>query len=133
MPEENVLISVGKKVFDMFIKPKDALAKIEDDTLLIIVDCQYEHMLTDSRIYRKAPKVAILDHHRRSNPAITEYVFLCFFSPRHFALFKSSFKIQYTWNIEQRDLMKVELKSCRCRIRDLRIQRVLGAFSGKRP
>jgi len=61
---------------DMFIKPKDALAKIEDDTLLIIVDCQYEHMLTDSRIYRKAPKVAILDHHRRSNPAITEYVFL---------------------------------------------------------
>lgn len=61
---------------DMFIKPKDALAKIDDQTLLIIVDCQYEHMLTDNKVYRKAKNVAILDHHRRSNNAISEYLFL---------------------------------------------------------
>lgn len=61
---------------DMFISPREALGNINEDTLLIIVDCQYEQMLIDERVYRKARRVAILDHHRRSNNAINEYLFL---------------------------------------------------------
>ena len=57
---------------DMFIKPKDALAKIEDDTLLIIVDCQYQNLLMNEKVYKKAKNVAIIDHHRRSADFISD-------------------------------------------------------------
>ena len=63
-------------LMDMFVSPREALNSMDENSLLIIVDCQYEQMLIDERVYRRARRVAILDHHRRSNNAINEYLFL---------------------------------------------------------
>lgn len=63
-------------MLDMFISPKEALAAINKDTLLIIVDTQYESMVIDPRLLQKAKNVAVLDHHRRSELAISNYVYL---------------------------------------------------------
>lgn len=61
---------------DMFVSCKEALSLINKDTLLIIVDTQYESMLVDSKIYQKAKHVAVLDHHRRGNEAISNHCYL---------------------------------------------------------
>ena len=63
-------------LLDIFITPKEALAQINEDVLLIIVDCQYENILLDEKIYKKAKKVAIIDHHRRNSLAIHQFMFL---------------------------------------------------------
>jgi len=63
-------------VLDSFIHPKEALDKMTDDTLLIIVDCQYQNLLINEKVFKKAKKVAIIDHHRRNNFAINSYNFL---------------------------------------------------------
>lgn len=63
-------------ILEYFISPREALAKLTDETLLIIVDCQYKSILLDEKVYQKARKVAIIDHHRRSPEAINDYVFL---------------------------------------------------------
>ena len=59
-----------------FISPTDALLRMDDQTLLLIVDVQYSKMLIDERIYRKARKVAIIDHHRSNDTAISNYSYL---------------------------------------------------------
>lgn len=61
---------------DMFSSPREALSEMDEETLLIVLDCQYEQMLIDERVYRKAKRVAVIDHHRRNNNAINEYLFL---------------------------------------------------------
>ena len=59
-----------------FINPTDALLRMDDKTLLLIVDVQYSRMLIDERIYRKARKVAIIDHHRSNDSAIANHSYL---------------------------------------------------------
>lgn len=61
---------------DMFVSPREALSNIDENTLLIVLDCQYEQMLIDERVYHKIKRVAVIDHHRRNNSAINEYLFL---------------------------------------------------------
>lgn len=61
---------------DYLVEPKKAISTITKDTLLIIVDVQYQKMLADEKIFKKASKVAIIDHHRRSNEAIVDFDFL---------------------------------------------------------
>lgn len=61
---------------DMFSSPREALSEMDEETLLIVLDCQYEQMLIDERVYHKAKRVAVIDHHRRNNNAINEYLFL---------------------------------------------------------
>lgn len=71
--------SIQKKhtnILEYFISPREALFKITDDTLLIIVDCQYKSILLDQKVYERAEKIAVIDHHRRSPEAISNYVFL---------------------------------------------------------
>ena len=61
------------------ITPEEGLKKIDSHTLLIIVDVQYESLLLDSRLYNKAKKnakIAIVDHHRSNDMAITDYNYL---------------------------------------------------------
>ena len=61
------------------ITPEEGLKKIDSHTLLIIVDVQYESLLLDSRLYlkaRKNAKIAIVDHHRSNDMAITDYNYL---------------------------------------------------------
>lgn len=61
---------------DMFTSSEEALKLIKKDTLLIVIDTQYEGMLIDSRIYQKCKRVAIIDHHRRGEGAIENYAYL---------------------------------------------------------
>lgn len=54
------------------VSAKEALGLMSKETLLIIVDCQYQDLLIDERIYKRAnpDRVAIIDHHRRNTNAI---------------------------------------------------------------
>ena len=66
-------------LLNYFITPDEAIKKIDSKTLLIIVDVQYESLLLDSRVYTKAKriaKIAIVDHHRSNDQAITDYSYL---------------------------------------------------------
>lgn len=58
------------------IDPKLAHEELTDESLLIIVDVQYQSLLMDEKIYKKAKKIAIIDHHRRNTMAINDSVFL---------------------------------------------------------
>lgn len=64
------------RILDYMCTSKEILPMINDNTLLIIADCQYQHLLMNEKIYKKAKNVAIIDHHRRSNTAIDNYKFL---------------------------------------------------------
>lgn len=72
----NIILKEHVNVLDSFVSPKEAIDKITDDTLLIIVDCQYQNLLMNEKLYKKAKKIAIIDHHRRNNFAINNYNFL---------------------------------------------------------
>ncbi len=63
-------------ILEYFIQPREALYRIKDEDLLIIVDTQYHYLLTNEKIFKKAKKIAIIDHHRRNNEAIKNYNFL---------------------------------------------------------
>lgn len=63
-------------VKDMLITSANSLKEIDDDTLLIIVDCQYQNLLMSEKVYKKAKNIAIIDHHRRSPEAIKNFKFL---------------------------------------------------------
>ena len=66
-------------LLNYLVTPEEGLKKIDSKTLLIIVDVQYESLLLDSRLYHKAKKnakIAIVDHHRSNDQAITDYSYL---------------------------------------------------------
>lgn len=63
-------------ILEYFVTPKEAIDKMTDDTLLIIVDTQYQNLLLSEKVFKKAKKIAVLDHHRRNNLAISNYDFL---------------------------------------------------------
>lgn len=61
---------------DYFVEPRKAVQIMSKDTLLIIVDVQYQKLLMEEKVFKKANKVAIIDHHRRSNEAIVDFDYL---------------------------------------------------------
>ena len=63
-------------LLDYMKTSKEILSLMKDNTLLIIADCQYQHLLMSEKIYKKAKQIAIIDHHRRNNAAIDNYKFL---------------------------------------------------------
>ena len=63
-------------LMDTFISSTKALSLMNDDTLLILADCQYENLLIDPKVYRKAKNIAIIDHHRSNKQAISNYNYL---------------------------------------------------------
>jgi len=63
-------------ILDYLITPDNALSKMTDNSLLIITDVQYQNLLLNEKIYKRAKKLAIIDHHRRNNFAITNYDYL---------------------------------------------------------
>ncbi len=72
----NVIKKEYINVLDYFIHSSDALSKMNNDTLVIIVDTQYQNLLMSEKIFKRSKRVAILDHHRRNNYAINDYNFL---------------------------------------------------------
>lgn len=63
-------------LFSDFITSHEAMKEVTDKTLLIIVDCQYQSLLMNEKLFRKIKNVAIIDHHRRNPDAIENYNFL---------------------------------------------------------
>ena len=59
-----------------FIHSNAAIKEIKDSDLLIIIDCQYQTLLMNDRIYKKAKHIAIIDHHRRNTEAIANYDYI---------------------------------------------------------
>ena len=59
-----------------FMSVKDAIKAITPNTLLLIVDCQFQNILIDERIYKKAKHVAVIDHHRSNANTIHNYDYL---------------------------------------------------------
>lgn len=75
----NIYDSIVKEhvnLLNSFINPKDVYSEMTDDSLLILIDCQYQNILMEEKIYKKAKKIAIVDHHRRSNQAISNYDYI---------------------------------------------------------
>ncbi len=50
---------------DAFLNPCDAVKKVNDDTLLIVLDTHISSFLDDEGIYDKCKKVIVIDHHRK--------------------------------------------------------------------
>ncbi len=48
----------------IFISPKEALEKCNDDTLLIIVDTHNPEFIESRELYEKCKKIVVIDHHR---------------------------------------------------------------------
>lgn len=62
-------------VLNYLVNRKEALALIDTNTLLVIVDCQYANILMEEKIYKKAHKIAVIDHHRRNTNAIDNQIY----------------------------------------------------------
>lgn len=52
--------------FELFIQPKDAVAEINDRTLLIVVDTHNKDIVESEELYKKAHHVVVIDHHRKN-------------------------------------------------------------------
>lgn len=66
-----------EEIFASVIDEKTALNKINNDTLLVIVDTQSPNIVASKELYEKAKKVANIDHHRQSEEsfkAVFNYV-----------------------------------------------------------
>ncbi len=51
---------------DIIISPQEAISKIDDDTLLIVVDTNKKNYVESLDLLEKAKKIVVIDHHRRS-------------------------------------------------------------------
>ena len=63
-------------VSKIFVDSTHAIRDMDDDSLLIIVDCQSQDMLMADKVYKKAKNIAIVDHHRRSKDSISNHKYL---------------------------------------------------------
>ena len=50
---------------ELFISPEEGLAKINDETLLIVVDTHIASLLESKEIFAACKNVVVIDHHRR--------------------------------------------------------------------
>lgn len=51
---------------NLIITPQEAISKIDDDTLLIVVDTNKKNYVESLDLLEKAKKIVVIDHHRRS-------------------------------------------------------------------
>ncbi|MFY3792538.1 DHH family phosphoesterase [Ureibacillus sp. MALMAid1270] len=63
------------EIYENFITPEEALGKVTEKSLLVIVDTHKPSLVIDEHLLTKCEKVVIIDHHRRgedfiSNPTL---------------------------------------------------------------
>jgi c-di-AMP phosphodiesterase-like protein len=58
-------------LFERFISPEEALSKLTDKTLVVIVDTHKPSMVIDEKLLNRAEKVVVVDHHRRGEEFIS--------------------------------------------------------------
>ena len=56
--------------YEHFLTPEEASAKMTDKSLLVIVDTHKPNLVIDPSVLKKAEKVVVIDHHRRSEDFI---------------------------------------------------------------
>lgn len=66
---ENILED-DSDIIKNIINPKEAVNYVDENTLLIIVDCQLENLVINEEILNYTENIVIIDHHRRSNKSI---------------------------------------------------------------
>ena len=59
------------QLFERFISPEEALSKLTDRTLLVVVDTHKPSMVIDEKLLNRAEKVVVIDHHRRGEEFIS--------------------------------------------------------------
>ena len=59
------------ELFERFISPEEALSKLTDRTLLVVVDTHKPSMVIDEKLLNRAEKVVVIDHHRRGEEFIS--------------------------------------------------------------
>ena len=65
---ERIFDSINKEYIGLMkdiVDPTEAQKIIDDDSLLVVVDCQAEWLVIDPKVLKKAGKVAVIDHHRK--------------------------------------------------------------------
>ncbi|MGN0674543.1 MAG: DHH family phosphoesterase [Oscillospiraceae bacterium] len=50
----------------VFISPEEAIERMDDDTLLIIVDTHNKEIIESTALYERAKRIAVIDHHRQT-------------------------------------------------------------------
>ena len=55
---------------DALISPQLALSRMTPETLLMVVDCQKNSLLSEPKLVKKASKIGVIDHHRRGDDSI---------------------------------------------------------------
>jgi len=58
-------------LFERYISPEEALSRLTDRTLLVIVDTHKPSMVIDEKLLNRSEKVVVIDHHRRGEEFIS--------------------------------------------------------------
>lgn len=75
---ERIYESINREyvsLLDNIITPQMALARMTPETLLMVVDCQKNVLLSEPKLVKKATKIGVIDHHRRGDDAIDNLSF----------------------------------------------------------
>lgn len=63
-------IEKDEELFSHFISPEDALERMTDRTLVVVVDTHKPSMVIEEKIVQKSEKTVVIDHHRRGEEFI---------------------------------------------------------------
>ena len=58
------------ELFERFISPEEALGRMTEKTLLVVVDTHKPSLVIDERLLQRAEKIVVIDHHRRGEEFI---------------------------------------------------------------
>lgn len=73
-------IKQNESLYSHFITPEEALNRMTDKTLLVVVDTHKPSLVIDDRLLQRAEKVVVIDHHRRGEEFI-ENTLLVYLEP----------------------------------------------------
>ena len=59
------------ELFLSFITPEEAMNKLTDKTLLVVVDTHKPSLVIDEKLLQRSEKIVVIDHHRRGEEFIT--------------------------------------------------------------
>lgn len=63
-------IKQNESLYSRFITPEEALNRMTEKTLLVVVDTHKPSLVIDDRLLQRAEKVVVIDHHRRGEEFI---------------------------------------------------------------
>ncbi len=70
------IIYTNNSLEKLFVDSNTAVKEMDDNSLLIIVDTQYQNLIMSEKVYKKAKNIAIIDHHRRNPDAISNFKYI---------------------------------------------------------